>query len=109
MFCILQGFVDPHVHLIPSSLALTDVNLRHVSSKAELIQRVADRAAAAAAKAAEAGADAPWLLGGGWSEHEWGGGLPDASWIDEVRLFACLLSITTLHCNSRHQCRPSAL
>lgn len=77
--------MDPHVHLIPSGLALADVNLRHVSSKQELVQRIADRAAAAAAAAAYDGeGGVPWLLGGGWSEHEWGGDLPDASWIDAV-------------------------
>lgn len=26
-----------------------------------------------------------WLLGGGWSEADWGGALPDASWLDDVR------------------------
>lgn len=25
-----------------------------------------------------------WVLGGNWDDNLWGGGLPDASWIDEV-------------------------
>eukprot|EP00878_Enallax_costatus_P010764 GHUV01011241.1.p1 GENE.GHUV01011241.1~~GHUV01011241.1.p1 ORF type:complete len:398 (+),score=100.66 GHUV01011241.1:110-1195(+) len=81
---VMPGFVDPHVHLIPSGLALSDVNLRHVTSKGELIQRVADRAVALWQQQQTADAGQPWLLGGSWSEHEWGGELPDASWIDEV-------------------------
>jgi predicted amidohydrolase YtcJ len=75
---LLQGFVDPHVHLIFGGLSLSQVDLRGASSR----QQVAARVAAAAA-AAEDGA---WLLGGGWSEANWGGQLPDASWLDEVRL-----------------------
>jgi predicted amidohydrolase YtcJ len=77
LLCISQGFVDPHVHLIFGGLSLSQVNLRGASSRAEVAARVAAAAAAAA--------DGTWLLGGGWSESDWGGQLPDASWLDEVR------------------------
>lgn len=26
-----------------------------------------------------------WIIGSGWSESDWGGQLPDRSWVDEVR------------------------
>eukprot|EP00882_Tetradesmus_deserticola_P005072 GHRQ01005344.1.p1 GENE.GHRQ01005344.1~~GHRQ01005344.1.p1 ORF type:complete len:554 (+),score=202.48 GHRQ01005344.1:614-2275(+) len=72
----MPGFVDPHVHLIFGGLSLSQVELRGVSSRQEVAARIA-----AAAAAAEDGA---WLLGGGWSEANWGGEMPDASWIDEA-------------------------
>jgi predicted amidohydrolase YtcJ len=78
--CFLQGFVDPHVHLIFGGLSLSQVSLRGASSRQEVAARVAAAAAAAA--------DGEWLLGGGWSEADWGGGLPDASWVDEVRQYS---------------------
>ncbi|WIA42290.1 hypothetical protein OEZ86_008304 [Tetradesmus obliquus] len=72
-----EGFVDPHVHLIFGGLSLSQINLRGASSRQEVAARVAAAAAAAA--------DGAWLLGGGWSEADWGGGLPDASWLDEMQ------------------------
>lgn len=73
---VMPGFVDPHVHLIFGGLSLSQINLRGASSRQEVAARVAAAAAAAA--------DGAWLLGGGWSEADWGGGLPDASWLDEA-------------------------
>jgi len=90
--------VDPHVHLIPGGLFLKTVNLRGLQGGR---QQLADRLAAAAAAAAAAGDGSSggsnggrkaWLIGVGWSESDWGGELPDKTWIDEVSM-GCWLSV----------------
>jgi Amidohydrolase family len=72
-----QGFIDPHVHLIPGGLTLTSIDLRGVTGRADFAARIAAAAAAAA--------PGEWLTAFGWSEADWGGGLPDVAWVDEVR------------------------
>jgi predicted amidohydrolase YtcJ len=70
-----QGFIDPHLHLIPGGLSLHAINLRAARSKQHFQQLIADAAAAAPDRE-------EWLVGFGWDEATWGGDPPDASWID---------------------------
>lgn len=72
-----QGFIDPHLHLIPGGLSLQAINLRAARSKQQFQQLIADAAAAAPS-------GGEWLVGFGWDETTWGGETPDASWIDEA-------------------------
>lgn len=73
----VQGFVDAHLHLIPGGLSLKYVNLRNARSQQEFASIVK-----AAADKLQPG---QWILGGQWDDNVWGGGLPDVTWIDEVR------------------------
>jgi predicted amidohydrolase YtcJ len=88
--------VDPHVHLIPGGLLLSSINLRDLKGgRQEFAQRVAAAAAAAAAGGSSGSSSdssggfsvsdrSSWLIGMGWSESDWGGELPNRSWVDEV-------------------------
>lgn len=71
-----QGFIDTHLHLIPGGLMLGYANLRAATSREGFQHTVA----AAAAKLLPG----QWLLGGQFDDNNWGGGLPEASWLDEV-------------------------
>ena len=73
---IVPGFIDCHVHLLDGGYSLLAVQLRDVSSKQDFINRIA-----AYAKTLPAGA---WITGGVWNHQNWGGELPEASWIDSV-------------------------
>ncbi|KAG2490195.1 hypothetical protein HYH03_011322 [Edaphochlamys debaryana] len=77
---VIPGFVDAHVHVIGGGLTLGSVaphvDLRGASSREEFVRRVA-------AVAATLGPE-EWVLGGAWDEGDWGGGLPDTSWLDEA-------------------------
>jgi hypothetical protein len=70
--------VDPHVHLLPAGLLLQRLMLDSgIDSPGEFTARVARYSSGLAPE--------QWVLGGGWDDNQWGGQLPNASWIDEVR------------------------
>jgi predicted amidohydrolase YtcJ len=75
---VLPGFIDSHIHLIPGGLHLSGVQLRDVTSKQQFIDRVRDYAANYPA--------GHWIQGGDWNHENWGGIVPDKSWIDEYTL-----------------------
>jgi len=68
-------------------LKMQQLDLSEVSSKAELQEVIAAAVAITLEIEAKArdGASGQWLLGWGWTESQWGGALPHASWIDSVR------------------------
>lgn len=74
--CVLQGFVDSHVHLIPAGLSLTQLSLAHVRSREAFTRVVRD--------ACTRLPPGQWLYGTGWNEALWGGPAPDKSWLDDV-------------------------
>lgn len=74
--CLVPGFVDAHVHLQSGGLDLFRVDLRGVTSPEGFELRVAERA-----RALPPGS---WILGGGWDHHQWGGTLPNRSWLDRA-------------------------
>lgn len=73
---VVPGFIDSHVHLISGGLQIAQVDLQGVESKVEFITKVEQ-----AVNGMEKG---HWVLGGGWNNDNWGGELPQASWIDNI-------------------------
>ncbi|MEP6999745.1 MAG: amidohydrolase, partial [bacterium] len=73
---VTPGFIDSHVHFLDGGFALASVQLRDAPSKAEFIRRIK-----AFATTVPAGT---WILNGDWDHTNWGGELPERSWIDSV-------------------------
>ena len=73
---VTPGFIDSHVHFLDGGFALSSVKLRDAKTKAEFIRRIRDHAATLPAGA--------WILSGDWDHTNWGGELPERSWIDSV-------------------------
>ncbi|OYZ56125.1 MAG: amidohydrolase, partial [Sphingobacteriales bacterium 24-40-4] len=73
---LVPGFNDAHVHFIDGGFGLSSVSLRDAKTKQEFIDRIA-----AFVKTVPPGT---WILNGDWDHTNWGGELPQASWIDSV-------------------------
>ncbi len=73
---VVPGFIDSHVHFLAGGLNLASVHLRDARSPAEFISRIKAFAASAVA--------GTWITGGEWDHQNWGGELPQRSWIDSV-------------------------
>ena len=67
------GFIDAHVHLVLSGMTLSMLDLVDVTSREMFEQRIAQRHAELK--------DDEWLLADGWLEPDWGGQLPEQSWL----------------------------
>ena len=81
---VTPGFIDAHVHFVDGGFALASVQLRDAPTKAEFIGRIK-----AFALTVPKGT---WILNGDWDHTNWGGELPERSWIDSVthgRSVAC--------------------
>lgn len=73
---MVPGFNDSHVHFIDGGFGLSSVSLRDAKTKQEFIDRIA-----AFVKTVP---PSTWILNGDWDHTNWGGELPQASWIDSV-------------------------
>ena len=73
---VVPGFIDSHVHFLSGGMNLASVQLRDARSPAEFIARMK-----AFASSVPAGT---WITGGDWDHQNWGGELPERSWIDSV-------------------------
>lgn len=73
---ITPGFIDSHTHFVEGGFRLSSVQLRDALTKEEFVKRIADYA-----KAVPAGT---WIMGGDWDNQNWGGELPEKTWIDDV-------------------------
>jgi predicted amidohydrolase YtcJ len=73
---LVPGFIDSHVHFLDGGFALSSVQLRDARTKETFIRRIAEFA-----RTAPAGT---WILNGDWDHTNWGGELPERSWIDSV-------------------------
>ena len=73
---VAPGFIDSHVHFLTGGLNLASVQLRDAHSPAEFISRI--KAFAATLQ------PGVWITGGDWDHQNWGGELPQRSWIDSV-------------------------
>jgi predicted amidohydrolase YtcJ len=73
---VVPGFVDAHVHFIDGGFALSSVQLRDARTRAEFIGRIRDFARTVP--------PGTWILNGDWDHTNWGGELPERSWIDSV-------------------------
>ena len=84
---VLPGFVDAHVHLVMAGSTMEQVDLARCRDREDFEGRLAERAASLPGEGPDA-----WLVGHGWLETDWGGDLPDASWLKACgdRPVACL-------------------
>ena len=73
---MVPGFIDTHVHFLTGGQNLSSVQLRTAATPEEFIQRIADFASTQPTGA--------WIMGGDWDHQNWGGELPQRSWIDSV-------------------------
>ncbi len=73
---ITPGFIDAHVHFLTGGFALASVQLRDAKTKAEFIGRIKTFAATVPR--------GTWVLNGDWDHTNWGGELPERTWIDSV-------------------------
>jgi predicted amidohydrolase YtcJ len=73
---VVPGFIDSHVHFLSGGMNLASVQLRDAHSPAEFIARIKTFAASVPA--------GTWITGGDWDHQNWGGELPQRSWIDSV-------------------------
>ncbi|XP_078178771.1 amidohydrolase family isoform X1 [Carex rostrata] len=73
---VLPGFIDSHVHLIFGGLQLMRVKVGGIRNKEDFVSKVEE--------AVKEKSPGQWILGGGWNIDLWGGGYPEASWLDGV-------------------------
>ena len=73
---LLPGFTDCHCHFLDAGLRLLSVQLRDAKSREQFTDRVARMASELPA--------GTWITGGDWDHQQWGGTLPEKSWIDAV-------------------------
>lgn len=74
---VLPGLCDAHIHFLDWSLGQREVVLADCASKAEMLARIAQRAAASVMDA--------WITGQGWNESRWGGNeFPTVAELDAV-------------------------
>jgi predicted amidohydrolase YtcJ len=65
---VLPGIIDAHTHLIDLGQSLVRLNLKDIPTEKEIVERVKQRAASAAA--------GEWILGWGWDEGKWASNYP---------------------------------
>src|SRR5256714_1222547 len=73
---VVPGFIDSHIHFLAGGLNLASVQLRDAKTPAQFIARIKAFAATVPPGA--------WITGGDWDHENWGGELPQRSWIDSV-------------------------
>ena len=73
---VVPGFIDAHAHFVDGGFGLASVQLRDAATKAVFITRIRDHA-----RTLPKGA---WITNGDWDHTNWGGELPQRSWIDSV-------------------------
>lgn len=73
---VVPGFIDTHTHFVDGGFRLSSVQLRDAKTRDEFIQRIKSYAATLPAGA--------WIMGGDWDHENWGGELPNRSWVDSV-------------------------
>jgi len=72
---LMPGFIDNHVHFFEGGAALASVDLRNANSKHDFSTRIKNYA--------QKSAKGKWILNGNWDHENWGGTLPNKSWIDQ--------------------------
>jgi predicted amidohydrolase YtcJ len=89
---MMPGFIDAHVHLLGTGLAMSSVDLKGVASAEEALRRVADRVAVTPADS--------WVTGAGWDQNLWAGAaFPHRHMLDRVSgVTPIVLTHTSGHC-----------
>ncbi|MCL4211905.1 MAG: amidohydrolase family protein, partial [Phycisphaerales bacterium] len=77
------GLIDTHVHLLMAGESLGQLDLSGVRSRRQFEQALARRHAAMLESEQADGVPhgTRWLRAHGWSQENWGGALPDKSWL----------------------------
>jgi predicted amidohydrolase YtcJ len=73
---VMPSFTDSHCHFLDGGQRLLSVQLRNITTREQFSEHIANFVH-----------DLPegtWVLGGDWDHHNWGGQLPDRSWLDDV-------------------------
>ena len=73
---VTPGFIDAHVHFVTGGFRLSSVQLRDARTPEEFVRRIREFAATVPA--------GTWITGGDWDHEQWGGQLPERSWIDSI-------------------------
>ncbi len=73
---LLPGFQDAHVHPVMAGVNLLQCDLHDETSAEGALARIASYA--------ESRADAPWIVGAGWSMEHFPGGIPTRQQLDSV-------------------------
>ena len=73
---VTPGFGDSHTHFVDGGFQLAFVDLRDARTPAEFTARIKQYAAGLPR--------GTWILQGMWDHENWGGQLPERSWIDSV-------------------------
>ena len=73
--CVIPGLIDAHLHAEWIALGLKNIDAE-TPTLAELLQRVADRAAITPKN--------QWIRGHGWNQNVWGGAFPTKADLDRV-------------------------
>jgi predicted amidohydrolase YtcJ len=73
---VVPGFIDSHIHFLSGGMNLSSVQLRDARTPAEFISRIKAFAATVS--------PGTWITGGDWDHQNWGGELPQRSWIDSI-------------------------
>ncbi len=73
---VTPGMGDSHTHFMDGGFQLVSVDLRDARTPEEFIRRIAEFA--------RTQPEGTWILGGNWDHENWGGRLPERSWIDSI-------------------------
>lgn len=73
---LLPGFIDNHTHFLFGGFSLKNIQLKNINTKQDFINAVKTYC--------QNLPDDSWVLGGNWNNEQWGGELPNKSWIDSV-------------------------
>ena len=73
---VAPGFIDSHVHFLSGGMNLASVQLRTRARRPN-----SSRASRPSPRTCQPGT---WITGGDWDHQNWGGELPQSSWIDSV-------------------------
>ena len=73
---LVPGFIDAHIHFLDGGFRLASVQLRDARTPAELARRIGEFARTVP--------PGTWITGGDWDHQNWGGALPERSWIDAL-------------------------
>jgi predicted amidohydrolase YtcJ len=73
---VVPGFIDSHVHFLAGGMNLASVQLRDARTPSDFISRIKAFAATVPR--------GTWITGGDWDHENWGGDLPQRSWIDSI-------------------------
>lgn len=70
---VTPGLIDAHVHLLLAGRQLSQLDLRHARSREQFEEAIAARHAKLPA--------GQWFIANGWASENWGGGVPDKTWL----------------------------